>query len=111
MKNKGQALVEFIITVPVLLIILTSIADYGNIIYQKYQLENTLSTVVKLYENNNVEQIEKIVTDSNLEYNAIDENGMKHLSLSKKIKVISPGINVILGNPYKITVDRMVYNE
>ena len=34
--NHGQALIEFIIIIPVLLFILFAIVDIGNIIYQKY---------------------------------------------------------------------------
>ena len=51
-KNRGQALVEFIIIVPILLLILLGIVDFGNIIYRKLALESTLDTVVDLYESN-----------------------------------------------------------
>ena len=35
-KNKGQALVEFIIIIPVLLLLLMGMIDFGNIIHKKY---------------------------------------------------------------------------
>ena len=44
-KPSGQALVEFIIIVPILLLILMGIVDFGNIIYQKYRLEGSLDTL------------------------------------------------------------------
>ena len=36
-NNKGQALVEFIIVLPILLLIIISIVDFGNIISKKYK--------------------------------------------------------------------------
>ena len=48
--NKGQALVEFIIILPVALLLVLGVIDFGNIIYKKYTLENDLNTVVDLYQ-------------------------------------------------------------
>jgi len=39
-NNKGQALVEFIIILPIFLLLIISIIDFGNIISKKYSLEN-----------------------------------------------------------------------
>ena len=40
MKNKkGQALVEFVVIMPIFIMLLISIIDLGNIIYKKYHLE------------------------------------------------------------------------
>ncbi len=110
-KNSGQALVEFIIVMPVFLLILISIIDYGNIIYQKYQLENTLDNIVDLYNNQKNNEIDNIIRDKKLEMNVSEVNNETTIKISKKVKVSSPGINVILGNPYKIIVERVVYSE
>ena len=42
MNKKGQALVEFILILPVLLLILMAMIDIGNIFLKKYELENSL---------------------------------------------------------------------
>ena len=46
--SKGQALVEFILIMPVLVFILLAMIDIGNIVVQKYELENELDTVIKI---------------------------------------------------------------
>ena len=48
-SNKGQALVEFIMIIPIFIFILLAIVDFGNIIYQKYQLENNIDTIADMY--------------------------------------------------------------
>ena len=40
MNNKGQALVEFIIVAPILLLIFVALIDIGNIFLKKYDLNN-----------------------------------------------------------------------
>ena len=37
-NNKGQALVEFIIILPIFLLLIISVIDFGNIISKKYFL-------------------------------------------------------------------------
>ena len=49
--NKGQALVEFVLIVPILIFILLALIDIGNVIINKYKLEDNLSTIVELYLN------------------------------------------------------------
>ena len=52
MKNKkGQALVEFVIILPIFIFMLLSIIDIGKIIYFRNQLVSELNEVVDLYKN------------------------------------------------------------
>ena len=41
LNKKGQALIEFIIILPIFLILVMGIFDFGNIMYQRYKLENS----------------------------------------------------------------------
>ena len=50
-NSKGQALVEFVIILPIILMILFIIIDFSNIFYQKNHLESTLNDVVEYKEN------------------------------------------------------------
>ena len=45
-NNKGQALVEFVIILPVMLLLIFSIIDFGIVIYEKNNLENVISDAV-----------------------------------------------------------------
>ena len=51
MNKKGQALVEFILILPVLLLIVMALIDIGNIFLKKYDLNKDLETVTELYKN------------------------------------------------------------
>ena len=51
-NNKGQALVEFVIIMPIFIFIVLAMFDLGNIIIKKYELENNLDTIVNMYEEN-----------------------------------------------------------
>ena len=50
MNNRGQALVEFVIILPILIFTCLAVFDLGNIIVKKYALENDLDTIVNMYE-------------------------------------------------------------
>ena len=45
MNKKGQALIEFILILPIILLILVYLIDIGHIFMQKYDLNNSLETV------------------------------------------------------------------
>ena len=51
-NNKGQALVEFIIIMPILILLFVSIFDMGLVMLNKYKLENELDTIISYYNNN-----------------------------------------------------------
>ena len=46
--KKGQALVEFVIILPIFLFLLLGVIDVGRIMYTKVNLENTISDVVDM---------------------------------------------------------------
>ena len=48
MNNKGQALVEFIIIIPVVILIFLAILDYTRIILLRSSLEDTIEEVIKI---------------------------------------------------------------
>lgn len=109
-NNKGQALIEFILIIPILAIFILGLFDIGNIIYKKYQLENDLDYIVDLYNESKINDIDEYVknkkiiisTDNSLEYTTI--------TLSKNITFIAPGMSKILGDSYKISTNRVIRN-
>ena len=50
MKDKGQALIEFVLILPVILLILLYIIEFGRITLKKQQLESNMDLIVNLYE-------------------------------------------------------------
>ena len=109
MKNsKGQALVEFIIIIPVLILIISAMIDFGNIIYQKYKLENDLDTIVDMYKLNKENEINEYVStlNANIEYN--NDTRYTKIILKKDININTIILNNIIGNIYEIEVDRTI---
>ena len=60
MNRKGQALVEFVLILPIFIMILFSIVDFGMIFNKKNELENISIDIMNLLNNNNkIEEIQK----------------------------------------------------
>ena len=108
-NNKGQALVEFIIILPIFLLLIISVIDFGNIISKKYSLENDLDTIVDMYNDNNYTSINNYIVDKDIEISYSSNNEFLNIKLTKNIKVISPMLNLIFGKTYEINVSRDIY--
>ena len=111
MGKKGQALVEFIIILPVFLLLVLGVMDIGKIMYNKTMLEGAMSEVVSMYQkgNSSLEILDKLDIEASLDIKA--EDNYTIFSLVKEIDIITPGLNLILGNPYEIIVKRSISNE
>lgn len=110
MNNKGQALVEFVLILPVFILILFVIIDFGMIINTKNSLENRSVDVVSFVKNDKTnEEIRGLYKDINIDitYN----NDYINIVLSKDVDVITPGLNRILSDPYTVKVERVIYND
>lgn len=112
MNKKGQALVEFIIIMPIFLMMIMGIVDIGNILYNKNVLESKLDNVVSMYEENYSyddiiskigDEFELSITNNNEEY--VD------IVVIKEINIITPGLNLVFDNPYQVKAKRVVYYE
>ena len=103
--NKGQALVEFVLIVPILIFILLALIDIGNVIINKYKLEDNLSTIVELYQNNKHDEINTLAENKGI---VVSYTTIK---LKKNVVIMTPGLNNILGHQMVLETERSVYNE
>ena len=115
LNKKGQALVEFIIILPIFVMMLLCIIDIGKIILFQNKLEGKLEDVVTLYKNENtydyiIKELKKDDKDIKLEI-ANDNNEYIEFKLIKEVEIITPGLNLILGNPHELDVKRVVYYD
>ncbi len=110
MNRKGQALVEFVLILPVLILILFAIIDFGLIMSKKNELENMSVDIVTLFKNGkSIEEIDRMYSDVSIDIE--DNNNYAKIKISKDMNIMTPGLNLILGNPYKISIERNVPNE
>lgn len=108
--NKGQALVEFIIILPVLMLIVLGMVDFGNIIYKKYTLEKDLDTIVDFYQGNRTQDMTDYVSNNQLTLNIDSSEEYVTIYLSERVSIHTPGLNRILNSPFKIETKRVIYN-
>ena len=110
-NNKGQALVEFVILLPIIIIILFIVIDFAFVFYNKNSLEGVMEEV-SLYQQNgkSYDEIKEILdTDTTIKYNY--QGDKLEIVLTKKVDLITPFASSILSDPYKITTKRVLFNE
>ena len=110
MKNKsGQALIEFVLILPVLLLLIFALVDFGRIIVCKSHLEGVMNEVSSLPEEK-VSSYLKKDSDYKISY-SISYDEYKNITLSTKLDLITPGLKNILKNPYDVKVERSIVYE
>lgn len=109
MNKHGQALVEFIIILPILLLLIFAFIDLGRIIVCKNHLEGVMSEVANLEESEIKEYLKKD-SEYKISYSIkIDE--YKNITLTTNLDLITPGLKNILHNPYVVKVERSIVYE
>ena len=109
MNRKGQALVEFVLILPIFILILFSVYDIGMIIYNKNVLESTSNDVILMLTNDsNIDEIKSKYNDITISIN--DDGKYYNITLNKKIDILTPGLNLVLGSPYNVEVERVIPN-
>ena len=108
-KNSGQALVEFVIILPIFLMILFVIIDFSNIYFEKNKLENdTKDIITYIKSGKDIKTIEKKL---NIDIDIKDKNNTKEINISKKVNLITPFSNLVVDDPYEIKTKRVILNE
>lgn len=106
-NNRGQALVEFVLILPVFLMILFVIIDFGMIFTKKSDLEGISNDIVELYKNNkSVSEILKIYKDITVEIEY--EKDYTKIVVKDEIDLVTPGMNIVFDDPYIIEIERIV---
>ena len=109
MNRMGQALVEFVLILPIFIMILFVIVDFGMILNKKNELENiSVDVVFLLKEDVSLEEIKSKYSD--IDIITKEEDKYTDVEISEKINIITPGLNRILGNPYVVKVERKIPN-
>lgn len=109
-NNKGQALIEFIMILPVFIMLIMSMIDFSNIIIKKYSLYNDLEVICDLYKNNDSKLNEYVASKSlSVKYNT--EDNFTVIRVEKNVVITSIMLNPILGKQYKVDVEKAIVNE
>lgn len=111
MKQKGQALVEFILILPIIVLIIIYLIDVGNIFMQKNTLNSELETLVNLYQNNEEKELKAYAAKENIKYNISKDSDLITITAEKKIKVSAPGLSKVLGENYSAKAEKTFYQN
>ena len=111
MNKRGQALIEFVLVLPILLLIIFAFLDFGRIILCKNHLESMMGDVVTLYkENGDINHYLQKDSDYKITYK-VEKSEYAKITLETKLDLITPGLNKVLHNPYQVLVERSVLDE
>ncbi|MCI9280265.1 MAG: pilus assembly protein [Bacilli bacterium] len=113
-NKKGQALVEFVIILPIFIFMIFACIDIGKVLYMQNKLESRMDDIITSYQKGLTEETIKKDLDLNHQeiiLNIEKENVYKRFKLSKKLDMITPGINLILSNPLEVKAERVIYDE
>lgn len=109
MKNsRGQALMEFTLILPVILLILLYMVEFGRIMLKKYELESNLDLIVTLYEDGKNDELNNFLNQNNISVSYKKENGLTTISIKKNVDSNLPLIKSILGT---IETRRTIYEK
>ena len=100
MNKKGQALVEFIIVMPIFILILLAAFDWVKVIQVKMNLESALDEIVFN---------ESYSLDKDMVLKKEIENDMTIYKITTNVKLSSPFVTFVVDNPYKVVVERAIY--
>ena len=97
-SNKGQALIEFVLILPVILLILLYIIEFGRITIEKQQLESSIDFIVGLYEDGKMQEIDLYMQNNDIIVSFDEQYDLATLRISKKVKSNLPLIHTIMGD-------------
>lgn len=109
MNRKGQALVEFVLILPIFLLILFAVVDFGMILSKKNELENVSIDIVAMLKNNeDITDIRNLYPDLSIDTHS--DNKYTTIKIRDGVNVMTPGLNRILGDPYEVVIERVIPN-
>ena len=112
MKNsKGQALVEFVIVLPILIFLVISIIDLGNIMIKTYSLNEDLDTISDMYKSGALSDIEGYALANKISISYKKDSSFTTVTLNKNVKIMSPMLNIAFGKNYDIKASRTLYED
>lgn len=114
MNKRGQALVEFIIVLPVFILLIFGFIDFGKIIYVKNEISNILPDVKEMYEKGKDNEDIKNFVKKNNKDNVLEitkDETLVTFKVYRKMSLITPGLGIVMDNPYKVESSLVIEDE
>ncbi|MCI8588899.1 MAG: hypothetical protein HFG40_04525 [Bacilli bacterium] len=111
-KDKGQALIEFVLILPILLLFLFAIIDIGRLFYEKIQLEDRVAMSLDvLRDQGNYEEALMVLNRGQKEEATLNTEHYPSYMVVKvesKFSFLTPGLAKVLGDSYRIKIERTI---
>ena len=107
-NNRGQALIEFTLILPIIILLLLYIIEFGKITLKKQSLESNMELITTLYKEKKQQELNNYINENNIRISYKKNDDLTIIQLEKSIKSNMPLINKILGE--KITTKRTIYD-
>ncbi len=112
LNKKGQALVEFVILLPIIFLIIFAIIDVSLVFYNKNHLEGVLDDVVTMASNGKTEEeIKKTIDNKDITYNIIVDGSYATINLKQKIYFTTPISYSFFKDGLEIETKRVILYE
>lgn len=111
MNKKGQALVEFVIIIPVIIMIIFVIIDFSNIFYQRNHLESIVNDVVSYKESGKTNDYIEEQVEDDIDITYKENYDTLTINVSKDINLITPFSSLFFEEPYTISTERTIIYE
>ena len=112
MNKKGQALVEFVILLPIIFIIIFAIIDVSLVFYNKNHLEGVLDDVVDMASNGKTEEeIKNAIDNKDITYTIVADETYATISLKQKIYFTTPISYSFFKDGLEIETKRVILYE
>ena len=102
--NKGQALIEFVLILPILIFMLLAFIDIGKMIILKNHLESLLSDI-----NIKTESIKDL--EYEIKFTREEKGEEVVVTLESCLEVTTPGLSKIIGDPACVTTSKIIKKE
>lgn len=104
MNKKGQALVEFVLVLPILIFLLLGVVDISRLMIMKNHLESVLGSV-------DVDTTNILDKEYDIELIRKDQGSSVVVELKSCLEVSTPGLNKIIGDPACVSTSKVFEKE
>lgn len=105
--RKGQALIEFVLILPILILLLLGIMDVGIILVRKSELENKVTDMIKVWEqkDTSINELERLLNNEGLETEFTKNTTTSYVT----VKVVDEvTLTTPINKKYKIEIKRVI---
>jgi len=104
MNKKGQALVEFVLVLPILIFMILAFIDIGKLMIMKNHLESILSTI-------DIDTTSVRDMEYDIKFSREEVGEVVTVKIESCIDTITPGLGKIIGDPACAYTSKVIRKE